>query len=282
MEDIFKKMEFRAFSYEEDPEYIVDMHRCREVLEGGWFDDAETCRMHYKMIARIPGSSWVLSLCGAIFGYSDIIGLPDGNGLVSRWRLHPDYRHPSVTRKMFKGLCAEAKKRGWKGLVLYSDSTEVLEDLERIGIKRDRSYHWVDGSQLESRSDQITVRQAKDDMETIVRELKLFLGPPLSPTYVVIRAHMAANYGVFGFKKPEFYCLKIGEADYTACYDGKEWFVFRKERHDSDGEAVKPIVSTLFSIKPGRILLSGAAVKKIGLQHSEATPFWDFFTDKLD
>ena len=52
MQDIFNKLELRPFSYEEDAESVADMHCCAEVLEGYWFDKAETCKMHSKIVEK--------------------------------------------------------------------------------------------------------------------------------------------------------------------------------------------------------------------------------------
>ena len=73
MQEIFNQLQFRAFEYEEDAESVTDMHCCAETLEGSWFDKTETCKMHAKIVARVPGSSWAVAYNTVIFAHADLV-----------------------------------------------------------------------------------------------------------------------------------------------------------------------------------------------------------------
>lgn len=277
MNNLLRRLEFREFSYEEDPESVVDMQRCREILDGGWLDSAETCRMNHKMVVRTPGSSWVLAFGHTIFGYADMVPAGDGTGCVITWRLHPDFRHPIVARKLLDGLTQQARLRNYSGLVFLADGEEMLTDLERIGLKRDRSYGWVQPADLEPgpKAESQPVSLTLD--EAMGEALLPFLGPPLPPRFVLVRSFMAASYGVFHHARPALYRLRVQSVDYLACFDGREWFVFRKARHELDREAIRPILATLASLHSGRILLSKKAAEAAALPFQNDATLWDLF-----
>ncbi len=277
MNDLIRRIEFRAFSYEEDPESVVDMQRCREILDGGWLDSAETCRMNHKMVVRTPGSSWVLAFGATIFAYADMVPVGDGTGCVTTWRLHPDFRTPIVARKLLEGLTKEARVRNYSGLVFLADGEEVLADLERIGLKRDRTYGWVQPADLPP-GPAAESQPVSPTLDELVGETLLpFLGPPLPPRFVLIRSFMAASYGVFHHARPALYRLRVQDIGYLACYDGREWFVFRGARNELDRDAVRPILATLASLHPGRILLSKKAAEMVELAFQNDFTLWDLF-----
>ncbi len=278
MNEMLKRMEFRPCSYEDDTEPLVDMHRCFETLEGGWFDGSETFRMHFKMVARTPGSSWVIGVGRAVFGYADLLRLPDGNGIVPRWRLHPDFHHPVVAGKLISGLKTEALKRSLSGLVLLGDTSETTSDLESVGIKRDRCYRplKIEGTEQPSEAEIESWSPASGELEE--EGFQPFLGLPLPPAFVTTRASMAAEYGVFRFRRPSFFRIRVGESEYLGCFDGNDWYVFRKRKSEQDARSVIPILSALGSVEPGKIMLSEAALKAAGREASGTAAVWDHFT----
>lgn len=278
MNDLFRRTEFRSFSYEEDPESIVDMQRCRELLEGEWLDDVQTCRMHHKVVVRTPGSSWVIAYRNTVFGYADLIPGPDGIGCVTKWRFHPDYRHPVMIRKLVTGLLGAAKARKYEGLVFFADNEDVLGDLESIGMKRDRAYSWVQPGDAEPVPG-VETEPYPTTLEAVETETFLpFLGPPIPPRFALTRAFLAASYRVFSFAPPILHRLRFQDLEYTACFDGREWYVFRKQRHESDKEAVIPLLASLGSLQPQKILLSQKAAQTANLAPVSNLTLWDLFT----
>jgi hypothetical protein len=111
MQDIFNKLELRPFSYEEDAESVADMHCCAEVLEGYWFDKAETCKMHSKIVVRSLGSSWVLAYSTVIFAHADLIKQTNGEISVIALRIHENYRYPQVVQALLSRVKTRSKKK---------------------------------------------------------------------------------------------------------------------------------------------------------------------------
>lgn len=282
MMDLIRRFEFRAISYEEDASSLVDMHRCFEQLEGSWFDDEVTCRMHQKIVGRSPGSSWVLSCERMIFGYADLIQKAEGVGSVPRWRIHPDFRQPSVARKMFDGLCREALQREWHSLELFADTEEVRQDLSSIGLKPDRCYFWTNPADVTSKNGVDIHEEVHADGDTLIREgWQSFLGSPLPLRFIVTRAFLASQYQQFHYRAPKFWRISIAGNEYLACYDGREWHVFRHGRSDSDAEAVQPLIAALDELHPGRLMVSEKAGDIAGALPASDLRFWDFFVDRI-
>ena len=117
MQEIFNQLQFRAFEYEEDAESVTDMHCCAETLEGSWFDKTETCKMHAKIVARVPGSSWAVAYNTVIFAHADLVKMPNGEAHVIYWRIHESYTYPEVAKILLDGLKMEAKKRECSHLI---------------------------------------------------------------------------------------------------------------------------------------------------------------------
>jgi len=282
MQDLIRRFEFRAISYEEDASSLVDMHRCFEQLEGGWFDDESTCRMHQKIVARSPGSSWVLSWERTIFGYADLLQKGEGTGSVPRWRIHPDFRQPAAARKMFDGLCQEARRREWRSLELFADTEEVREDLSSIGLKPDRCYFWANPADATSDVSVEIHEESHADGDALIKEgWQSFLGSPAPLRFILTRAFMATFYNIFHYTKPRFWRMSVAGGEYLACYDGREWHVFRHGRSDSDSEAVQPIVASLDDLQPGRLMTSEKAGEIAGVLPASDQRFWDFFIDRI-
>lgn len=259
MQDIFKQLEFRAFSYEEDPESVADMHSCAEVLEGYWFDRSETCKMHAKVVVRSPGSSWVVAYKSLIFAHADLIKTTASDATVLGWRLHENYHFPQVARLLYDGLCREARKRDCTGLIIFADNPTVTKDLQMLGIQADRSYRYADPSAVEKakilRSQRVILHT--DDVNKLA--LKPFIGSPLPPDYVIQRAFMGADYCVFRHLKPA--CFEIFHQDntYLACHDGREWHIFRQGDFKLDPDVIPSVLKTAAALQPGRIMLSDRA-----------------------
>ncbi|MFZ5950725.1 MAG: hypothetical protein ACOYXC_08465 [Candidatus Rifleibacteriota bacterium] len=277
MREVFDKMEFRAFSYEEDPEAIVDMHRCAETLEGSWFDATGTCKLHAKLITKIPGSSWVVTYGNMIFAHADLIKSASGEGVVVAWRVHTDYRYPQVVRKLFEGLKDEARKRNCIGMLIFADRPEVVADLNMIGCQPDREYAYARSSECENgvilESTPISIHP--DDV--IRMSLHPFLGSPLPATYLNYRATMASEQGLYHFRRPAHYEIKYSIKSYVASFDGREWHVFKKGDFKGDKEAIASIVKTIASLNPSRILLSASAMEAADIIPASDGVLYDFF-----
>lgn len=259
MQEIFNKLEFRPFSYEEDPEAIADMHCCDEVLEGSWFDRSETCRMHVKIVVRSPGSSWVLSYGSVIFAHADLVKTPTGEASVIAWRIHENYQHPQVARILLEGLSREARKRECTGLIIYADNPRISEGLNMLGMQPDRKYQYFDVAANDKgkilRSQRVVLHP--DEISTL--HLIPFLGTPLPPRYLLQRAFLGAEYAVFKHSKPATFEIFHKENTYLACHDGREWYVFRQGDFKAEKEVISSVLKTVGSLQPGRIMLSDKA-----------------------
>jgi hypothetical protein len=261
MQEIFNNLKFRAFSYEDDAEGVADMHCCAEVLEGSWFDRSETARMHSKVVVRSPGSSWVLAYGTVIFAHVDLVKAADNNGIVIAWRIHENYRFPQIVRLMLEGLSEQARKRECSGLLIFADNDKVAEEMSMIGMQPDREYSYADTSAVESgrilRHERVVLHT--DDI--IGMNLQPFLGSPLPPSYIVQRAFMGSDYGVFRHTKPDTFEIYHQDNTYLACHDGREWHVFRCGNFKGEKEIITSVLKTVASLKPGRIMLSDRALE---------------------
>lgn len=277
MEDLIKRIEFRYFSFETDPEFVVDMHRCLEVLEGSWFDQEETFRMHQKMVTRACGSSWIAVIGRAVVGYADLLEATPGNGCVFSWRLHPDFRHPKIVKFMIEGLKEQAKKRGWSSLTILAGTADTLQDLEKIGLAKDRQYQWINLSEFDDPGLIEPEALQKTISEMLEEKFIPYLGTPLPPGFVLARAFMASDYGRFNYRKPRLFSLFLNGIMYTACFDGREWFVFRKGKDPADADHIKTVLGTLAGLHEGRILVSKGAIEKAELVAASEESVWDVF-----
>ena len=277
---LLKMMEFRAFSFETDPEYVVDMHRAQEILEGSWFDREDTLKMYNKMVLRAKGSSWLLTVAKAVVGYADAITCNEG-GFITRWRLHPDFRHPKVAKILFNGLKTIGRKRDWNSMTLYADNAEVAQDIESAGIPRDRCFQWISLGEVEPLTGALVDYCPMSLTQALDQNFLPFLGCPLPPSFLITRSFLAYEYGAFSFRKPDFYRIPVGDILYTALYDGREWFIFRKEKNNADSESIKRLLSAIASFSPGRILLSEKAIEKADMVPASDETFWDFFIPEV-
>lgn len=277
MREIFDKMEFRAFSYEEDPEAVVDMHRCAETLEGSWFDASGSCKLHAKLITKVPGSSWVVTYGNMIFAHADMVKAPTGEAVIIAWRIHSDYHFPQVVKKLIEGLKQEAGKRECSGLLIFGDNPEVVSDLNMIGCQPDREYAYVRSSECEKGLllDHSLVKIHPDDVSR--HDLHPFLGWPLPAAYLNYRATMAAEQGLFHYRRPAHYEINYSNHTYLASFDGREWHVFKKGNFKGDKEAVASILKTIASLNPARILLSASAMEAAEMIPASDGVLYDFF-----
>jgi hypothetical protein len=222
-----------------------------------------------------------------VFGHADLINQQNGSGLVPRWRLHPDYRNPLVGRKLLQGLWREAAQRDIGRLIILADRSEVAEDLEQLGIPRDRAYHrlllddtldksWRRGPAAET----IPTGPCLEPVERTDFSWHPFLGLPLNFPYIATRARMAFDYRLPYFQKPDFFLVKWEGQTYAACFDGREWFVLRRERSPGDAEAVAPVLRRLLHLHPGEIRLSAKTLLASGLTAPSQADAWDHFTDQ--
>ncbi len=278
MQEIFKKLEFRAFSYEEDPEAVADMHCCSEVLEGSWFDRSETCRMHAKIVVRSPGSSWVLAYGTVIFAHADLIKMPSGEASIIGWRLHENYRHPQVARLLLEGLSREARKRECSGLIIFAENARINEELGMLGLQPDRNYSYADVSAAEHgrilRNERVVLHP--DEIPSL--DLHPFLGAPLPPAYVMQRAYLGADYAVFRHSKPATFEFYQKDLTFLACHDGREWYIFKKGDFKPEKDVVSSVLKTAASLLTGRILLSEKACEAAELIPITDGVYHDFFS----
>lgn len=259
MQEIFNSLKFRAFSYEEDPEGVADMHCCNEVLEGSWFDKSETCKMHSKVVVRSPGSSWVLAYDKVIFAHADLVKAADKTGIVIAWRIHENYRHPQIVRLMLEGLSEQARKRECSGLLIYADIGKIEEELAMVGMQPDREYRYADTAAVDKGRILRSQRVVLHTDEIAGLNLLPFLGSPLPPPYIIQRAFMGSDYGVFRHTKPDTFEIFHQENTYLASHDGREWHVFRQGDFKGEKEIIPSVLKTVASLKPGRIMLSDRA-----------------------
>ncbi len=278
MQEIFKKLEFRPFSYEEDPEAVADMHCCAEVLEGSWFDRSDTCKMHAKIVVRSPGSSWVLAYGQVIFAHADLIKLPSGEASIICWRIHENYRHPAVARRLLEGLTGAARKRECSSLVIFAENSRVAEELEMLGMKPDRSYRYADATAVEQGKVLRSERVVMHPDEITGLNLHPFIGSPLPPAYIMQRAYLGADYAVFRHSKPATFEIYHKDNTYFACHDGREWYVFRKGDFKPDREIIASVLKTAASLQPGRILLSEKACEAADLIPINDGVYHDYFS----
>ncbi|NLM17678.1 MAG: hypothetical protein GX221_08180 [Candidatus Riflebacteria bacterium] len=277
MDYIFKMLEFRKFFYEEDPEAITDMHYSAEALEGSWFDSAVTCQMHSKIVTDTPGSTWIVSYKGIVFAHADLIKNPNSEGAVFNFRIHTDYRYPQVTRIMLNGLKEEAKKRECSSLIIYSDHQQVEDAMAHIGAKPDRTYaysstHEIYGGKL-LRNERVVLH--KDDISNM--NLYSFIGLPLPPHYLLNRAYSAADYAVFSFQKPVLYRVTRKGQVFYACFDGREWFVFKDGDFKIEDNPIPDVLCTLHELQPGYIMLSEKAAELASTVPVDAKRFRDYY-----
>ncbi|MGM0598607.1 MAG: hypothetical protein ACQETH_02205 [Candidatus Rifleibacteriota bacterium] len=278
MREIFDNMVFRAFSYEDDPEAIVDMHRCAETLEGSWFDAALTCKLHSKMVTRTPGSTWVVTYGNIIFAHADLIKSITGEAVIVGWRIHTDYHYPQVARKLLEGLKLEANKRKATGLIIFADNSEVVSDLSMIGCRPDREYAYIRPGECEKGivldCEKIDIHP--DDLTN--QGLYPFLGSPLPPAYLNYRAVMAAEQGVFHYRRPSLYQITVDQQEvYIASFDGREWHVFKKGDFKGDKDLIASLLKTIASINPARILLNKAAIEAAEVLPATDGVLYDYY-----
>ncbi|GAB4272171.1 MAG: hypothetical protein Kow0029_10570 [Candidatus Rifleibacteriota bacterium] len=277
MREIFDKLEFRPFSYEEDPEAVVDMHRCAENLEGSWFDAENTCKLHSKLIIKSPGSSWLVKYGNMVFGHADLVKCPTGEAVVIALRIHTDYHYPQVVRKMVEGLKEQARKRECSGIIIFGDNSEVISDIAMIGLSPDREYSYARPIECETGL-VLEYKQIDIHPDDVVRhDLYPFLGTPLPAQYLSYRATMAAEQGLFHYRRPLYYEIKFGINTYIASFDGREWHIFRKGNFKGDREAIASLLKTIATINPSRILLSAAAMEAAELIPASDGVLYDYF-----
>lgn len=279
MQEIFREIEFREFSYELDPEAIVDMHRAAEILEGSWFDDANSCKVHAKAVVRTPGSTWSLVYKTMVFGHVDLTKLDDAQAVIPYWRIHSDYKHPTVVKKMLDGIKAVAAQRNYSSIVIFGDKEEVKENLKMIGIQPDRNYKYIEVEDAHNSVVLPFTRILIRPDETHRAGLLPLMGSPLPPAYILNRAYTGADYGLFRFTKPNVFEIEFNSKLYVACHDGREWHVFKKSNFKGEPEAVKPLLATLAEIKRGRILLNEKLLEISGVTPANEGAYNDFYIE---
>jgi hypothetical protein len=279
MREIFDQLEFKLFSYEEDSEAVVDMHRCAETLEGAWFDAANSCRLHAKLVTKVPGSTWVVTYNNIIFAHADLIKNANNEAVILAWRIHTDYHYPQVARKLLEGLKNQAAIRNCSGMIIFGDNEEVISDLAMLGCSPDREYSYVRASECEKgivlEHEKIEIHP--DDINNY--DLQPFLGPPLPPAYITYRAVMAAEQGLFHYRRPALFKIGFNNKEYVSSFDGREWHVFRKGNFKADKEAIGSLIMTIASIQPARILLTSQAIEAAEIIPASDGVLYDYFLE---
>lgn len=261
MQEIFNQLQFRPFEYEEDAESVTDMHCCAETLEGSWFDKTETCKMHAKIVARVPGSSWAVAYNSVIFAHADLIKMPNGEAHVIYWRIHESYTYPEVAKILLEGLKKEAIKRECTNLIIFADNPQVDDNMELLGLQPDRKYAYINPEDVTKgkvlRNERVVIHE--NDVQSL--NLRPLIGIPLPPDYLMQRAYLGADYAVFRHTKPNTFEIYRKKQTFLACHDGREWFVFKKGDFKVEPEAIASILKTLASLQPGLIMLSEKALE---------------------
>ena len=277
MQEIFKRLEFRPYLYEEDSEPVADMHCSAEVLEGFWFDKADNCKLHAKLIARCPGSSWVLAYGNIIFAHADFVKQANGELHVICARIHENYMFPQVMKALLDGIRIEALKRKAKAIVFFADNEQIDEAMKLISQKPDRTYSYVNVSDIETgkilRHDRVILNQ--DDIDE--SKFSPFIGIPYPPSYFLNRAYAAADYALFRHEKPQTFDIYYKGNTFFACYDGREWCVFKRGDFKSEKEAVSSVLKTISELQPGRILLSEKALEAANIAPANDKVYHDYY-----
>lgn len=279
MLDIIRQMEFRQFVFDEDSEAVVDMHRCAEVLEGSWFDASGTCKINAKIVARTPGSSWVISYGNMVFAHADLLKVNKSEAMVSGWRTHESYNHPMINKILFDGLCEMARKREYSGLTIFGDNSRVDDAMLPLGLQADRKYQFVNLTDL---AKGIILGSRKIFIhpdEVPANDLKSFLGSPLPPSFIINKANVAAGHRLFRHRKPEIFEILDGLKTYIACQDGREWHIFKKGDFKADLEIIPSLLKTISELTngPPRILLSTKALETVDVLPSNDGVYNDYY-----
>jgi len=286
MDHLLRHLDLRLFNYETDIQSIVDMSRAREVLEGGWLDDEGTTRLHTKVVMRAQGQSIVAAVSGTILAYADLFTGADGNeGHVSMLRLHPDFHLPQYLARVIEHILDLGRKRGMSGWVLHVDQAELRELLPTIGRQIDRDYYRVSlahGLPEQPHGAPVPkVDEASRELDTIVGEgWQWFLGRPVPPQFTFTRAFTAHGHAVRGYRPPA--ARRIAFADgptYLGFFDGREWHLFRRGRHDRDAELSLPALAALANedVGPGPLCASTKVIETLQLESTEEATTWDVF-----
>ncbi len=283
MQEIFKNLEFRAFSYEEDAEAVADMHCSAETLEGYWFDKAETCKMHSKIIVKCPGSDWVLAYHTVIFAHVSLVRMNENELSAISVRIHENYRYPQVARALIDGIKREAIKRDTKAILIYADNAQIDECLRTIGVQPDRTYQYVNvGQPFDEqnnarilRSERVVYHQS--DIPNMC--LTPLLGVPVPHTYTLYRAIHGADYAVFSHEKPESFNIFAKNQRYFACHDGREWHLYKDLKEGDfkvEKETLPSLLNTLASLKQGQILMSRKLIESLEISPTNNREFNDY------
>ncbi|EKD82490.1 MAG: hypothetical protein ACD_39C01256G0001, partial [uncultured bacterium] len=104
-----------------------------------------------------------------------------------------------------------------------------------------------------------------------------FLGSPLPPDYIILKAFMGADYGVFRHCKPDTFEIYHQENTYLACHDGREWHIFRKGDFKGEKEIIPSVLKTAATLKPGRIMLSDRALEAAELIPLNDGAYHDYY-----
>jgi hypothetical protein len=280
MQEIFDKLEFRAFSYEEDPEAIADMHCSSETLEGYWFDKAETCKMHSKIVVKCPGSDWVLAYYTVIFAHVSLVKMNEDEISAISLRVHENYRYPQVVKALIEGLKREAIKRNAKAILVFADNSQIDSCLQSIGLRPDRGYQYVNVAQRTTLDEKPRILRSERVVyhHIDITHMKLIpmLGAPLPYTYTLHRALHGADYAVFSHEKPTSFNIFHQNNLYFACHDGREWHLYKKDDFKVEKEILPSLLNTLASLKPGQILLSEKTIELLGISPTNNRVFNDY------
>lgn len=285
MDALFRRLSFRNFNYETDISPLVDMHRARAVLEGGWFDEEETCRLHARMVIRAGGRAVVGQVGTTILVYADVFpGTGGSDGLITTVRQHPDFAHPVLLRRLFEHLGGAVGSDGARWLVHLDDADDVPR-FEQAGWSVDRRFwripvndpSWPDDA-ADGAAAGLRCESGPPELEHLDTTGWLrFLGRPVPLSFAHRRGLTGYGHGLRGFRRPDSWMLTFADqTSYLALFDGREFMVFRREVAASDGERCASILTRLAGLVegPGPLAASERLLETLGIEASGVPAAW--------
>jgi hypothetical protein len=90
---------------------------------------------------------------------------------------------------------------------------------------------------------------------------------------------MAAEQGLFHYRRPALFKIGFNNKEYVSSFDGREWHVFRKGNFKADKEAIGSLIMTIASIQPARILLTSQAIEAAEIIPASDGVLYDYFLE---
>lgn len=284
MDYLAQHLDFRPFSLDTDLDSLVDLHRARDVLEGGWFDDDGRARLHCRTVHQAGGLPIAGIIRSTVVCYLDLFaGAAGSEGFVPTLRFHHDFLHPLLVHRALEFLRQKNRETGVKGVVVLVDDPALLRVLEQAGAPPERRYHRIALAGELSAPPQVqpTVGDAAGgDLRLAADGWEPFLGRPVPPAFAARRAFAAHGHAVPGYRRA--ICKELRHPDgptYLGLFDGREWLVFRRERHARDPELIRATLTALVAGEdgPAPLLASTRVLETLAIDPQEPASAWDFF-----